>query len=66
LPVGASATTTNRLCGSVMDAVITAARAIKSGETEFAPRKSRHIVYPRILQPSGITWLRRNAAKTNR
>jgi len=35
LPVGISGTTINRLCGSGMDAVITAARAIKSGEAEF-------------------------------
>jgi 3-oxoadipyl-CoA thiolase len=33
LPVGVPATTINRLCGSGMDAVGTAARAIKSGET---------------------------------
>ncbi len=32
LPVGVPATTINRLCGSGMDAVGTAARAIKSGE----------------------------------
>ncbi|WP_171982638.1 acetyl-CoA C-acyltransferase [Brucella microti] len=32
LPVGVSGTTINRLCGSGMDAVITAARAIKAGE----------------------------------
>ncbi|KQZ40859.1 3-oxoadipyl-CoA thiolase [Ensifer sp. Root558] len=35
LPVGVSGTTINRLCGSGMDAVITAARAIKSGEAEL-------------------------------
>ncbi|MBQ0707504.1 MULTISPECIES: 3-oxoadipyl-CoA thiolase [unclassified Ochrobactrum] len=35
LPVGMSGTTINRLCGSGMDAVITAARAIKSGEAEL-------------------------------
>lgn len=35
LPVGVSGTTINRLCGSGMDAVITAARAIRSGETEL-------------------------------
>jgi acetyl-CoA acyltransferase len=35
LPVGITGTTVNRLCGSGMDAVITAARAIKAGETEF-------------------------------
>ncbi|MBD9557894.1 3-oxoadipyl-CoA thiolase [Ensifer sp. ENS03] len=35
LPVGVTGTTINRLCGSGMDAVITAARAIKSGETEL-------------------------------
>jgi acetyl-CoA acyltransferase len=35
LPVGITGTTINRLCGSGMDAVITAARAIKAGETEF-------------------------------
>jgi len=35
LPVSISGTTINRLCGSGMDAVITAARAIKSGEAEF-------------------------------
>ncbi|MBB4116474.1 3-oxoadipyl-CoA thiolase [Rhizobium sp. BK226] len=35
MPVSVTGTTMNRLCGSGMDAVITAARAIKSGETEL-------------------------------
>ncbi|MDP1886142.1 beta-ketoacyl synthase N-terminal-like domain-containing protein, partial [Polaromonas sp.] len=35
LPVEVPGTTVNRLCGSSMDAVGTAARAIKSGETEL-------------------------------
>ncbi|MEN5278390.1 3-oxoadipyl-CoA thiolase [Brucella sp. TWI432] len=35
LPVKVSGTTINRLCGSGMDAVITAARAIKAGEAEL-------------------------------
>ncbi|MEQ9635705.1 MAG: 3-oxoadipyl-CoA thiolase [Devosia marina] len=35
LPVGVTGTTINRLCGSGMDAVITAARAIKSGEADL-------------------------------
>jgi 3-oxoadipyl-CoA thiolase len=35
LPVSVPGTTINRLCGSGMDAVITAARAIKSGEAEL-------------------------------
>ncbi|WP_312797449.1 3-oxoadipyl-CoA thiolase [Tianweitania sp.] len=35
LPVSVSGTTINRLCGSGMDALITAARAIKSGEAEL-------------------------------
>ncbi|MBN9060759.1 MAG: 3-oxoadipyl-CoA thiolase, partial [Rhizobiales bacterium] len=35
LPVGVSGTTINRLCGSGMDAVIAAARAIKAGEAEL-------------------------------
>lgn len=35
LPVGISGTTINRLCGSGMDAVITAARAIRAGEAEL-------------------------------
>ncbi len=35
LPVSVSGTTINRLCGSGMDAVITAARAIRAGEGEF-------------------------------
>ncbi|MEN5249300.1 3-oxoadipyl-CoA thiolase [Brucella pseudintermedia] len=35
LPVGVSGTTINRLCGSGMDAVITAARAIKAGDAEL-------------------------------
>jgi 3-oxoadipyl-CoA thiolase len=35
LPVGVSGTTINRLCGSGMDAVITAARAIRSGEADL-------------------------------
>ncbi len=35
LPVGVPGTTMNRLCGSGMDAVITAARAIMAGEAEL-------------------------------
>ncbi len=35
LPVGVSGTTINRLCGSGMDAIITAARAIKAGEADL-------------------------------
>jgi acetyl-CoA acyltransferase len=35
LPASISATTVNRLCGSGMDAVIIAARAIKAGESEL-------------------------------
>src|SRR5690606_34449478 len=35
LPVTVTGTTINRLCGSGMDAVVTAARAIKSGEAEL-------------------------------
>lgn len=35
LPVAVPGTTINRLCGSGMDAVITAARAIKAGEAEL-------------------------------
>lgn len=35
LPVSISGTTINRLCGSGMDAIITAARAIKSGESDL-------------------------------
>ncbi|SOC84183.1 3-oxoadipyl-CoA thiolase [Ensifer adhaerens] len=35
LPVSVTGTTINRLCGSGMDAIITAARAIKAGEAEL-------------------------------
>lgn len=35
LPIDVSGTTINRLCGSGMDAVITAARAIRAAEAEF-------------------------------
>jgi acetyl-CoA acyltransferase len=35
LPTGVSGTTINRLCGSGMDAVVTAARAIKAGEADL-------------------------------
>jgi acetyl-CoA acyltransferase len=35
LPVSVGGTTINRLCGSGMDAVVTAARAIKAGEAEM-------------------------------
>ena len=35
LPVSVSGTTINRLCGSGMDAIIAAARAIKAGEAEL-------------------------------
>jgi len=34
LPAGVSGTTINRLCGSGMDAVVTAARAIRAGEAD--------------------------------
>lgn len=36
LPVGVPGTTMNRLCGSGMDAIITAARAIRAGEMDIA------------------------------
>jgi acetyl-CoA acyltransferase len=36
LPVGVPGTTINRLCGSGMDAIIMAARAIKAGEIDIA------------------------------
>src|ERR671924_571688 len=36
LPETVPGSTINRLCGSGMDAVITAARSIKAGETDFA------------------------------
>jgi acetyl-CoA acyltransferase len=36
LPASVPATTVNRLCGSGMDAIIIAARAIKAGEVELA------------------------------
>lgn len=35
MPIGIPGTTMNRLCGSGMDAIITAARAIKAGEAEI-------------------------------
>src|SRR5690606_20509404 len=35
LPTSVSGTTINRLCGSGLDAVITATRAIRAGEGEF-------------------------------
>ncbi|PCJ04650.1 MAG: 3-oxoadipyl-CoA thiolase [Rhodobacteraceae bacterium] len=35
LPIGVTGTTINRLCGSGMDAIIVAARAIKAGEAEL-------------------------------
>jgi 3-oxoadipyl-CoA thiolase len=35
LPVGVTGTTINRLCGSGMDAILTAARAIASGEADL-------------------------------
>jgi len=35
LPVGVSGTTINRLCGSGMDAVLSAARAIRAGDGDF-------------------------------
>ncbi|CDP54146.1 Acetyl-CoA acetyltransferase [Devosia sp. DBB001] len=35
LPVGVSGATINRLCGSGMDAVVTAARAIRAGEADI-------------------------------
>ena len=39
LPVSVPGTTINRLCGSGMDAVIAAARAIRSGEAELMMSK---------------------------
>jgi len=41
LPKEVPGTTVNRLCGSSMDAVATAARAIKSGEAELVDRRWR-------------------------
>lgn len=35
LPVGVPGTTVNRLCGSGLDAVMTAARAVRAGEAEL-------------------------------
>ena len=45
-----SGTTINRLCGSGMDAVITAARAIKAGEGELYDRRRRREHEPRALR----------------
>ena len=51
LPVEVPGSTVNRLCGSSMDAVAIAARAIKSGEAEFDHcRRGRKYVMARAVR----------------
>ena len=50
LPVGVTGTTINRLCGSGMDAVIAAARAIRAGEAELMIAGGVEIDEPRALR----------------
>ena len=50
LPVSVPGTTINRLCGSGMDAVITAARAIKAGEARAHHRRRRREHEPRAVR----------------
>ncbi|MEO9337730.1 3-oxoadipyl-CoA thiolase [Mesorhizobium sp. SB112] len=62
LPVGIAGTTINRLCGSGMDAVITAARAIKSGEAElYIAGGTESMSRAPFVMPKADTAFSRNA-----
>ena len=50
LPVNVSGTTINRLCGSGMDAVLTACRQIKSGEADLVIAGGRRKYVPRSVR----------------
>jgi acetyl-CoA acyltransferase len=62
LPVGIPGTTINRLCGSGMDAVITAARAIKAGEAElYIAGGTESMSRAPFVMPKADTAFSRNA-----
>ncbi|CAK7255163.1 MULTISPECIES: 3-oxoadipyl-CoA thiolase [unclassified Shinella] len=62
LPVSVSGTTINRLCGSGMDAVIAAARAIKAGEAElFIAGGVESMSRAPFVMPKAETAFSRNA-----
>ena len=62
LPVGVPGTTINRLCGSGMDAVITAARAIKAGEGElYIAGGTESMSRAPFVMPKADTAFSRNA-----
>src|SRR3569623_255968 len=62
LPVSVSGTTINRLCGSGMDAVITAARAIKAGEGElYVAGGVESMSRAPVVLPKAVAAFSRNA-----
>ena len=62
LPVSVSGTTINRLCGSGMDAVITAARAIRAGEAElYIAGGTESMSRAPFVMPKAETAFSRNA-----
>ncbi|MCB5412044.1 3-oxoadipyl-CoA thiolase [Pseudogemmobacter faecipullorum] len=63
LPLAVPGTTMNRLCGSGMDAVITAARAIRSGEAEIiiAGGVESMSRAPFVMPKAGTAFSRENA-----
>jgi hypothetical protein len=50
LPVDVSGVTVNRLCGSGMEAVVQAARAIKAGEANPGDCRWRGVYVPRAVR----------------
>ncbi len=63
LPLGISATTINRLCGSGMDAVISGARAIRCGEAELVVAGGvESMSRAPLVLPKAQTPFSRNAA----
>jgi acetyl-CoA acyltransferase len=63
LPVSMTGTTINRLCGSGMDAVITAARAIKAGEADLVIAGGvESVSRAPFVMPKAETAFSRNAA----
>ena len=62
LPVGVSGTTINRLCGSGMDAVISAARAIRAGDGElYVAGGTESMSRAPFVMPKAETAFSRNA-----
>lgn len=63
LPINVPGTTMNRLCGSGMDAVITAARSIKSGEADLVIAGGVESMSraPFVMPKAGAAFTRSNA-----